>query len=113
MSLTLKSTLMFHILHNICLCGPLIGQTGMHFTIYAIWKLISFISTEVHDFHNNLTSIIIDIARRTIPTTKPFNKVAVLRWSKACEIAVYNKKHAFNRMKRTSDPPDSVISKRV
>ena len=33
--MTQKSTIMFHILHNICLGGPLTGQTGMHFTIYA------------------------------------------------------------------------------
>ena len=54
-----------------------------------------------------------DIAKRTIPITKPFNKVTVPWWSKACEIAINNKKHAFNRMKGTRDPVDIVIFKRA
>ena len=73
----------------------------------------SLISADVHDFHNNITSTIMDIAKRTIPTTKPFSKVTVPWWSKACEIAINNKKHAFNRMKRTRDPLDIVIFKRA
>ena len=32
------------------------------------------ISPDVHDFQNNLTSTIIDTAKRTIPTTKPCSK---------------------------------------
>ena len=69
----------------------------------------SLILPDVHDFHNNLTSTIIDIAKRTIPTTKPFNKIAVPWWSKACKIAINNKKHAFNRIKRSCDTLDIVI----
>ena len=70
-------------------------------------------SPDVYDFHNNLISTISAIAKRTIPTTKPFNKMALSRWSKACEIAINNKKLAFNRMKRTRDPLDIVVFKRA
>ena len=54
-----------------------------------------------------------DIAKRTIPSTKPFNKVTVTWWSKACEIAINNKKRAFNQIQRTRDPLDIVIFKRA
>ena len=56
-----------------------------------------------------------NLAKKTIPTTKPFNKVTVTVpwWSKACKIAINNKKHAFNPMKRTRDPLDIVIFKRA
>ena len=55
----------------------------------------SLISADVHDFHNNLTSTIMDIANRTIPTTKPFDTVTVTWWSKASEIAISYKKTCF------------------
>ena len=51
----------------------------------------SLISPDVDDFHNNLSYTIILIANRTISTTKPFNKVAVPWWIKACGIAIINK----------------------
>jgi len=71
------------------------------------------ISNSIHDFYRNLISTIFDIATRTIPITKMNDKISVPWWNKSCEVAVKNKKHAFNRMMRTRDPQDIIVFKRA
>ena len=62
--------------------------------------------------HHHVISTIKAIADRTIPKTRPFNKVSVPWWNKPCYIAVCSKKHAFDRMMRTCDSQD-IIYKRT
>ena len=47
-----------------------------------------------------------------ISQSKRFIKITVPWWNKQCDIAVKNKKHAFNRMKRTWHLRDIIIFKR-
>jgi len=51
-------------------------------------------------------------ALEAIPQSKRSIKIAVPRWNKQCDIAVKNKKHPFNRIKRTWLLLDIIIFKR-
>ena len=53
-----------------------------------------------------------EAALEAIPQSKRSTKIAVPWWNKQCDIAVKNKKHAFNRMKRTWLLRDIIIFKR-
>jgi len=53
-----------------------------------------------------------EAALEAIPQSKRSIKIAVPWWNKQCDIAVRNKKHAFNRMKRTWLLRDIIIFKR-
>jgi len=53
-----------------------------------------------------------EAALEAIPQSKRSIKIAVPWWNKQCDVAVRNKKHAFNRMKRTWLLRDIIIFKR-
>jgi len=53
-----------------------------------------------------------EAAQEAIPQSSESNKITVPWWNKQCDIAVKNKKHAFNRMKRTRLQCDIIIFKR-
>jgi len=53
-----------------------------------------------------------EAALEAIPQSKRSLKIAVSWWNKQCDIAVKNKEHAFNRMKRTWLSRDIIIFKR-
>ena len=53
-----------------------------------------------------------EAALEAIPQSKRSIKIAVPWWNKQCDIAVKNKKYAFNRMKRTWFLRDIIIFKR-
>ena len=53
-----------------------------------------------------------EAALEAIPQSKRSIKIAVPWWNKQCDITVKNKKHAFNRMKRTWLLRDIIIFKR-
>jgi len=53
-----------------------------------------------------------EAALEGIPQSKRSIKIVVPWWNKQCDIAVKNKKHAFNRMKRTWLLRDIIIFKR-
>ena len=74
---------------------------------------MNLFSTNTQLFYYRLTSTIFSIAERTIPRTKPCNKVSVPRWNKSCQIAINHKKHALNRMLETSHPSNIKIFKRT
>ena len=50
--------------------------------------------------------------KEAIPQSKRSLKIAASWWNKQCDIAVKNKEHAFNRMKRTWLSRDIIIFKR-
>jgi len=53
-----------------------------------------------------------ETALEAIPQSKRSIKIAVPWWNKQCDIAVKNKKYAFNRMKQAWLLPDIIIFKR-
>ena len=65
----------------------------------------------LNTFYYQLNSTMIFVADRTILKTRSFNKTSVPWWNKPYEIAVRNKKYAFNCMMRTRDSQDILIYK--
>jgi len=53
-----------------------------------------------------------EAAVASIPQSKNSHKISVPWWNKECALAVKNKKHAFNRMRRTRRSIDILIFKR-
>jgi len=55
---------------------------------------------------------VLEAALEAIPQSKRSIKIAVPWWNKLCDIAVKNKKYAFNKMKLTSILRDIILFKR-
>jgi len=58
------------------------------------------------------TTFAVSMQEASIPQSKNYHKISVPWWNKECALAVKNKKHAFNRMRRTRRSIDMLIFKR-
>ena len=71
------------------------------------------VHSNVQVFHKHLTMNILKSAESNIPKTKPYSKPYVPWWNKNCEIAVRNRKHAYNRVRKTRHPTDIIVFKQT
>jgi len=70
------------------------------------------ISMELEQSYQLCETSILQAATASISQTKYSEKISVPWWNVECDRAIKNKKHAFNRMKRTRSQTDIIIFKR-
>ena len=74
----------------------------------------TLVSKNIDKFSEQVTESLLGVATATIPQSKTGGKKNFAPWwNKQCAVAGRNKKHAFNRMKRTRLPSDIIIFKRL
>jgi len=75
-------------------------------------QTLSSVSTSLEYSYCLFETSVREGAQEAIPQSKESHKITVPWWNKQCDIAVKNKKHAFNRMKLTRLECDIIIFKR-
>jgi len=66
----------------------------------------------VSEMYSMFEDCMLEAAVASISQSKNSHKISVPWWNEECELAVKNKKHAFNRTQRTRQPLDILIFKR-
>jgi len=73
---------------------------------------VRLVSTNMNEFHYEITSIILAIASEHIPEVEPsISKPGKGWWNGQCKLAVRAKKKAYNRVRRTRLPSDYCLLK--
>ena len=75
-------------------------------------KTLSSVSISLEYSYCLSETTVREAAQEAIPQSKGSDKISVPWWNKQCDIAVKNKKHSYNRMKRTRLQCDIIIFKR-